>query len=113
MGYDIGIFFGKIAAAASRVGRPIARNLLYLYFVLRESEMTSSQKMWIYAALAYVLVPNDFLPVRVFRLVGITDDAVAVMYVVRKVREHITPGIIQKVEMILDRWYGYEIEFVE
>ena len=113
MGYDIGTIFGKIAAAASRVGRPIARNLLYLHFVLKESEMTSQQKMWIYAAIAYVLVPNDFLPVKVFRLVGITDDAVAVMYVVRKVRKHITPAIIQKVEMILDQWYGYEIEFVE
>ncbi len=111
-GYDFRALFGKIASSAAKVGRPIARQLLYLYFVLKESEMTPSRKFWVYAAIAYILVPNDFLPRRVFRLVGITDDAVALMYVVDKVRKNITPQIIQKVEIILDEWFGYKIEYI-
>ncbi|MCQ2151918.1 MAG: DUF1232 domain-containing protein [Bacteroidales bacterium] len=113
MEYDLKILFGKIAATASRVGRPIARQLLYLYFVLTGSELTSSQKLWIGAAIAYIIVPNDFLPRRIFRIVGITDDALALMYVINKVRDNITPEIIQKVDMLLDQWFGYRIEIIK
>ena len=100
MEYDLKILFGKIAAAASRVGRPVARQLLYLYFVLKGSELTSTQKLWIVAAIAYIIVPNDFLPRRIFRIVGITDDALALMYVINKVRDNITPEIIQTKELV-------------
>lgn len=113
MEYDLKILFGKIAAAASRVGRPVARQLLYLYFVLKGSELTSTQKLWIVAAIAYIIVPNDFLPRRIFRIVGITDDALALMYVINKVRDNITPEIIQKVDMLLDQWFGYRIEIIK
>ena len=94
-------------------GRPVARQLLYLYFVLKGSELTSTQKLWIVAAIAYIIVPNDFLPRRIFRIVGITDDALALMYVINKVRDNITPEIIQKVDMLLDQWFGYRIEIIK
>ena len=113
MEYDFKILFGKIAAAASKVGRPIAKHLLYLYFVLKGSQLTSAQKLWVCAAIAYIIVPNDFLPRRIFRIVGITDDALALMYVINKVRDSITPEIIQKVDMLLDQWYGYRIDLIK
>lgn len=113
MEYDFKKMFGKIAASAAKIGRPIARQLLFLYYVMKESEISSMQKFWICAAMAYVLFPNDFLPRKAFGFIGITDDVIALAYVAGKVRRNITPEMIQKVDMLLDDWYGYEVEFVK
>lgn len=105
-------FFEKIASVAKKVGRATTRQLLCLYYVLKEGELSGSEKAWIYAALVYVLVPNDLIPRRVFHILGITDDALALGYVISKVKEKITPQIVQKVAMQLDKWFGYEISMV-
>ena len=68
---------------------------------------------WIYAALVYVLVPGDLIPRRLFRILGITDDALALGFVIAKVKDKITPQIEQKVAMRLDKWFGYEISMVD
>ena len=105
--------FGKIASGAKQLGRAVTGQLLCLYYVLKDGELSSSEKAWIYAALVYVLVPNDLIPRRVFHILGITDDALALGYVVAKVKDKISPQIIQKVEMQLDKWFGYEISMVD
>lgn len=104
--------FGKIAAVAKQLGRSATGQLLRLYYVLKEGDLSTSEKAWIYAALVYVLVPGDLIPRRVFHILGITDDALALGYVITKVKDKITPQIEQKVAMQLDKWFGYEISMV-
>lgn len=101
--------FGKIASGAKQLGRFTTGQLLRLYYVLKEGDFSGSEKAWIYAALVYVLVPGDLIPRRVFRILGITDDALALGYVIAKVKDKITPQIEQKVEIQLDKWFGHEI----
>lgn len=48
-----------------------------------------------------------------FHILGITDDALALGYVIAKVKDKITPQIEQKVAMQLDKWFGYEISMVD
>ena len=103
--------FDTISAAAKKLGRTVTRQLLCLYYVLKEGDLTSNQKAWIYASIAYVVIPGDLLPRRLFHLLGLTDDVMAVAYVIDKVKKHITPQIQQKVEMQLDKWFGYDITF--
>lgn len=105
--------FGKIAAGAKQLGRFATGQLLRLYYVLKEGDLSASEKAWIYAALIYVLVPGDLIPRRVFRVLGITDDALALGYVIGKVKDKITPQIEQMVAMQLDKWFGYEISMVD
>lgn len=105
--------FGKIAAGAKQLGRFATGQLLRLYYVLKEGELSGSEKAWIYAALVYVLVPGDLIPRRLFHILGITDDALALGYVIVKVKDKITPQIEQKVAMQLDKWFGYEISMVD
>jgi len=102
-------FFGKIAFGAKSLGKATTRQLLCLYYVLKEGEISGSEKAWIYAALVYVLVPGDLIPRSVFHILGITDDALALAFVIGKVKDKITPQILQKVDMQLDQWFGYEI----
>ena len=105
--------FGKIAAGTKQLGRFATGQLLRLYYVLKEGDLSGSEKAWIYAALVYVLVPGDLIPRRLFHILGITDDALALGYVIAKVKDKITPQIEQKVAMQLDKWFGYEISMVD
>ena len=106
-------FFGRIASGAKRLGRFTTGQLLRLYYVLKEGVLSGSEKAWIYAALVYVLVPGDLIPRRVFHILGITDDALALGYVIAKVKDKITPLIEQKVAMQLDKLFGYEVSMVD
>ena len=106
-------FFGEIASGAKQLGRFVTEQLLILYYVLKEGNLSGSEKAWIYAALVYVLVPGDLIPRRIFHILGITDDALALGYVIAKVKCKITPQIEQKVAMQLDKWFGYEISMVD
>ena len=72
-------------------------------------DLASFLKALVYAALAYVLIPGDLIPRKVFHLLGLTDDALAIAYVIKQVKDSITPQILQKVEMQLDKWFGYEV----
>lgn len=105
--------FGKIASGARQLGRFATGQLLMLYYVLKEGDLSGSEKAWIYAALVYVLVPGDLIPRRVLHILGITDDALAIGYVIAKVKDKITPQIEQKVATQLDKWFGYEISVVD
>ena len=105
--------FGKIASGAEQLGRFVTGQLLRLYYVLKEGDLSTSEKAWIYAALAYVLVSGDLMPRRVFRVFGITDDALALGYVIAKVKDKITPQIEQRVAIQLDKWFGYEISLAD
>lgn len=105
--------FGKIASSAKSLGRTTTKQILSLYYVLKDGKLSGSEKAWIYAALVYVLVPGDLIPRRVFHILGITDDALAIALVIGKVKDKITPQIFQKVDMQLDHWFGYEISQVD
>lgn len=101
--------FSTLRKFALKAGRSAARQLLRLYYVLKEGDLTSSEKIWVYAALVYILVPGDLIPRRIFRFIGLADDAAAVAYIVTKVNKKLTPLIEQHVEMKLDEWFGYHI----
>ena len=99
----------RIAYLAKKLGRVATRQLLILYYVLADGDLPAGRKALVYAALAYVLIPGDLIPRRIFHLLGLTDDALAIAYVIRQVRDNITPQILQKVDMQLDKWFGYEV----
>ena len=94
---------------AVKAGRVAARQALRLFYVLKEGDLTSNERVLVYAALIYVLIPGDLLPRRIFHVIGLVDDAAAVAYVISKVRKKITPAIEQRVEMKLDEWFGYQV----
>lgn len=103
--------WSRIMPYALSIGRTAARPLLELYFVLADEETTTFDKVLIYGALAYILIPIDVLPRAIYKFIGVLDDGMAAMYVYRKIKDRVTPKIHLKVESILDEWFGavYEI----
>ena len=98
---------------ALKAGRVASRPLLTFYYVMDAKETSTLDKVLIYGAIAYTIVPTDLLPRAVFKFLGVLDDGVAVLYVYSKIKEHITPEIEAKVENTLNEWFGVEYEIVE
>lgn len=103
------VIMDAIEKCARKLGRATTRQVLRLYYVLKDGDLTPADKLKVYAALIYVLIPGDLLSSRIFGLLGIADDAAAVAYVLKKVADRISPEIDLKVEKKLDEWFGYTI----
>ena len=79
-----------------------------------DDEKTSTlDRVLIYAAIIYTIIPMDFLPRSVFKFLGVLDDGVAMLFVYKKIKDKITPEINRKVKDTLDEWFGVEYELIE
>ena len=95
-----------------KYGRKAVRPLLQFYYVMCDAGTTTTEKAMIYGAVIYVISPVNLLPRAVYGLLGMTDEAAAIAFVYRKVRNKITPAINLKVEKTLNEWFGDEYEIV-
>lgn len=103
----------KLRPWALRVGRVAARPILQFYYVMTDDKTSTLDRVLIYAAIAYTILPMDLVPRAVYKFLGVLDDGVAVMYVYRKIKGIITPKINAKVEDRLNEWFGVEYRVVE
>ena len=101
--------YDSIVPFARKAGRKVSLWLLTLYYALKEGELTPKERALTYAALAYVLIPGDLLPRKIFGLLGVTDDVTALVFALQKIKKAITPAIRQKAEMKVEEWFGPEI----
>ena len=97
---------GKIKPYAQTVGRAAAKPLLQFYYVMVDESTPTLDKVLIYAAIFYTISPVSLIPRSVYKLLGVLDEGAAILYVYKKIKERITPDIEQKVESILDEWFG-------
>lgn len=95
----------KIKVFAKKAGRIAAKPLLIFYYVLKDESLSSKDKMIIYGCILYVISPVSIIPQHVFRLLGVMDEATAILVVIRRVRDKITPEIIMKAEATLAEWF--------
>lgn len=102
----------KLRPWALKVGRVAARPMLRFYYVMDDENTSTLDRVLIYAAIIYTIVPTDFLPRSIFKFLGVLDDGVAVLYVYKKIKDKITPAINAKVEDKLNEWFGVEYVMV-
>ena len=93
---------------AKKGGRLACEPLLKLWFVLDDPRTTTWEKAMIYAAIIYTVSPISIIPAYLYRFLGILDEGAAILYVINKVRNKMTPAIENKVQDILDEWFGPE-----
>lgn len=103
--------WNNIVRFSKAAGRDITRTALTFYYTLKDGDLSISEKAILYAGIVYVIVPSDLLPRRVLGLLGIIDDMAVVAWIHDRIRRHITPSIIQKVEDTLTSWFGPEIVY--
>ena len=98
---------------ALKAGRATTRPLLQFYYVMDDDSTSTLDRVLIYAAIIYTIVPMDIVPRVVYKSLGIMDDGIAILYVYKKIKDRITPEIKAKVEETLDKWFGVEYEMIE
>ena len=106
----ISALMDKLRPWALKAGRVATRPLLQFYYVMDDEKTTTLDRVLIYAAIIYTIIPMDFLPRSVFKVLGVLDDGVAMLYVYKKIKNRITPEINRKVEDTLNEWFGVEYE---
>lgn len=105
--------FKKLRPYAIKVGRTAATPLLQFWYVLQDDNTSTLDRVLIYAAIIYTIVPMDLIPRSVYKLLGVLDDGAAILYVYKKIKDKITPEIMMKVEDTLNEWFGTEYEIIE
>ena len=98
---------------ALKAGRVATRPLLQFYYVMDDDDTWTLDRVLIYAAIIYTILPMDFIPSVIYKFLGIIDDGVAMLFVYKKIKDKITPEINAKVEDTLNEWFGIEYELVE
>ena len=108
----INTLMDKLRPWALKAGRAATRPLLQFYYVMDDDNTSTLDRALIYAAIIYTILPMDFLPRTVYRLLGVLDDGVAMLYVYKIIKNRITLEINSKVEDILNEWFGVEYEMI-
>ena len=109
----INALMDKLRPWALKAGRVATRPLLQFYYVMDDENTSTLDRVLIYAAIIYTILPMDLLPRVIYKFLGILDDGVAMFYVYKKIKDKITPEINAKVENTLNEWFGVEYELVE
>ena len=109
----INALMDKLRPWALKTGRVATRPLLQFYYVMDDDNTSTLDRVLIYAAIIYTIIPMDFLPRSVFKFLGVLDDGVAMLYVYKKIKNRITPEINVKVDETLNEWFGVEYELIE
>ena len=109
----INALMDKLRPWALKAGRTATRPLLQFYYVMDDENTSTLDRVLIYAAIIYTILPIDLLPSVIYKFLGILDDGVAMLFVYKKIKDKITPEINAKVEDTLNEWFGVEYELVE
>ena len=109
----INALMDKLRPWALKAGRVATRPLLQFYYVMDDENTSTLDRVLIYAAIIYTILPMDLIPSVIYKFLGILDDGVAMLFVYKKIKDKITPEINAKVEATLNEWFGVEYELVE
>ena len=109
----INALMDKLRPWALKAGRVATRPLLQFYYVMDDENTSTLDRVLIYAAIVYTILPMDFIPSVIYKFLGILDDGVAMLFVYKKIKDKITPEINAKVEDTLNDWFGVEYELIE
>lgn len=105
--------YGHIRTYGEKAGRMACKPILTFFYAMQSEELSTLDRCLIYGALAYVIIPSDFLPAKVLGWLGLIDDAAALTYVYNKLEDKVTPDVQRRVEETIDEWFGPEYEIVE
>jgi uncharacterized membrane protein YkvA (DUF1232 family) len=109
----INALMDKLRPWALKAGRAATKPLLQFYYVMDDEQTSTLDRVLIYAAIVYTILPMDLLPSVIYTLLGVLDDGVAMLFVYKKIKDKITPEINAKVEDTLNEWFGVEYELIE
>jgi uncharacterized membrane protein YkvA (DUF1232 family) len=92
-------FWPKVKRVAARL--PLAEDLLAAYYCAFDRNTPRHVQVALLGALAYFVLPFDFVP-DVIPILGFSDDAAVLATAIQLVASHITPGHYEAARRTLD-----------
>lgn len=105
-GFNLSNLWEKIKANAIRFGRGTTRQILLMYYVLKSKETPRTDKVLVYSALAYLILPVNLISIKRHPIIGWFDEATSIAIAFQKIRQNITPEMEQQADQTLDRWFA-------
>ena len=102
--YNAEKFWKKIKRFAKRIGSKAVYYALVLYYALQSPTISKKDKLIVYGALGYLILPLDLLPD--FLPGGFTDDIAGLALAIYKVARNITPDVRAKAKAKVEEWFG-------
>ena len=97
-------FWPKFRRLAARL--PFAEDLVAAYFCAFDRNTPRRVQVALIGALAYFILPFDFIP-DMLPVIGFTDDAAVLATVIRLVASHISPAHRDAARQVLERASDY------
>lgn len=88
----------KVTSLLGVVGEQVLLPVFQLYYVLMSKETPKQKKLYIMGGLGYFILPTDLIPDFIPSIIGFTDDLVVVSFVLKLVRDCLTPELEMKAE---------------
>lgn len=95
-------FWRKIKRLGKKVGGEILRPILLLYFLLQDRQVPLKDKAYIVGALGYFIMPIDLIP-DFISVIGFTDDIAVMTFLLKELKQHITPDIQERVNELIEK----------
>lgn len=102
---DYASLWDGMRSYAIKVGRVAARPVLLLYYVMRNEETPTKDKLTIFGALAYIILPIDIINAKRLPIIGWVDEVVSLAVAVQRMQKYITPEMEAKADAQLDKWF--------
>jgi len=99
----------KIKKYSKKVGSSSVYAILLLYFVLQKEEVPMKNKLIIYGALGYFILPTDLIP-DIAPGVGYTDDIGVLLAALWQVSIYIDTDVKNQAKEKLKDWFGDDID---
>ena len=100
-------FWNKLPRVARKLGRLGLRQALRLYYVLKRPDLPGKNRVMIYGALGYFILPVDLVP-DFIPLLGIGDDLSLIAAAFLASRPYVDAEVRAKAEAKLQKWLGPE-----
>lgn len=97
--------WAKITEWSRKAGRAATRPVILLWYVMVSKETPRSDKLLIFSALSYLVLPVDLIDAKRLPIIGWMDEVVSLTVAYQKVCRHITPEMERKADSLLDRWF--------
>lgn len=108
---NAGLGLEYIKKQAAKGSKETTRMMLELYYVMMSDQTSRFNKIIIGSALAYQLLPNDFMSRDDYGVLGVLDNAALLLFAYKRVKKSVTPEIKQKVDDTLAEWAKSASEF--
>lgn len=103
----------RICNWSRKAGRTASRPILLMYYVMTSKKTPKKDKVTIFAAISYLVLPIDILSSRRLPIIGWLDEVVSLAVTIQKMQKHITPEMLDRADEMLDRWFPEYAEFEE